>query len=103
MRKKTAVSGLAQKRSCCAVHVSRSNAGTDRFARGLLRLAQRLIHVTLSCRRFPEVHGARHVRTIASEYNTEVQHYESVTRNPLRRGASMRQRRARTGGDDSFK
>src|SRR5215472_16897248 len=62
-----------------------------------------MIQVARFLRGAPDVHGARHVGTVASEYNTEVADYESTRRNRRLRSAAVGESRPFPGGDDGLK
>ena len=71
--------------------------------RSLLRFEHGLIHLTRCPVGTPHVHGARPVRTITCEYNTEVADHEPAARDAGLGGATMDYRRPLACRDDRRK
>src|SRR5712692_730700 len=91
---------LPQCLTSCRINRSSGHSGPYLSNRSLLSLQYSLIYVTRIVGWTPHVHGARSVRTITGEYNTEVADHESAARDPDLGGATMHNRRALAGSDD---
>ena len=76
------------------------HAGPHLSNRSLFSFQHGLIHLTRIAGRTSDVNGARAVRAITGEYNTEVADHKSAARDAGVGGAAMHNRRALAGSND---
>src|ERR1700683_4178799 len=91
---------LLQELTSCRIDLAHTSSGSHGLEPGLLRFPYCFVYSAGFARRTADVYGPRPVRTIASEYNTEVQDHEPVGRDGLVRSPPMRQGRALPRGND---
>ncbi len=90
---------LAQYAARGAIYFGGSHARPNRRYASLLRFPHRLIQLSSCSRRPSDMHSARAIRTITSEYNTKIADHESAPGNACARSPAMHNGRARSGGE----
>src|SRR5262249_35849368 len=100
VRKESVQTIIFQRHTSSPIDLRDADSGSDRLNGCCLAFTDGFVRSTFFRSWMTHITGASHVRTIASEYNTEVAHHESVSRNLGLSRSAVRQRRSGPRRDD---